>query len=156
MLDLLTLMGLLLASPISGQTYMGVSQRTLLNFGCPNPKPHPPRLLLGHSLDSQVPRPTHLGHPSLCVSRVGISKKSRPTANLQISKTRSDHQIYGGRSYLVVQATSPVAEGTCQVTLVGLWGLLRLSAGRYTIAISSFLWPCRRGLLGCLTATLVT
>ena len=45
---------------------------------------------------------------------------------------------------VVDQATSPVAESTCQVTLVGLWGLPRLSAGRYTIAISWFLWPCRR------------
>jgi hypothetical protein len=44
----------------------------------------------------------------------------------------------------------PVAESTCQVTLVGLWVLLRLSTRRYTIAISWFL--CRRGLLRCLAA----
>ena len=119
MVGSLTLMGLLLASPISGQTYMGVSQRTLLNFGCPNPKPHPPRLLLGHSLDSQVPCPPHLGNPPLCVSRVGLFQESRPTANFQRSKTRSGHQIQGRCSSVVDQATSPVTESTCQVTLVG-------------------------------------
>ena len=43
------------------------------------------------------------------------------------------------------QATSPVAESTFQVTLVVFWGALKLSArGKYTIAISWFLWPCRR------------
>ena len=42
------------------------------------------------------------------------------------------------------QATSPVAESTCQVTLVGLWGYGATALeGRYTIALSWCLWPCR-------------
>jgi hypothetical protein len=61
----------------------------------------------------------------------------------------------------VDQATSPVAESTCQVTLVGLWGLLRLSARRKIhhshLMVSSGLAEGRtilnlRGLLGCLAA----
>jgi hypothetical protein len=136
-------MGLLLACPISG-TYIygagGVPRRTLHNFECLHPQPNPPRPLLGHSLDSQVPCPPHSDNPPF-VSRVGIYQESRPTASLERSKTRSSHQIKGGCSSVVDQAISPVDESTCQVTLVGLWGLLRLSTGRYTIGISWFLWP---------------
>jgi hypothetical protein len=106
---------------------MEVSRRTPLNFGYPHPKPHPPRPLLGHGLDSQVPLPLRSGNPSPCVARVEISQESMLTANLQRSKTRSGHQIQGRCSSVVDQATSPVAESTSQVTLVGLWGVLRLS-----------------------------
>jgi hypothetical protein len=134
-----------------GHSFMGVSLRTLLNFGCPHPKLHPPRLLLGYNLDSQLLCPSNLGNFSPTVSRVGISQESRPTANLQRSKTRFGHQIWGGYPS-VDQASSPVAESTCHVILVGLWRLLRLRVGRYIIAISWFLWPCRSRLLGCLAA----
>ena len=126
---------------------MGVSCKKLLKFEYPHSKPHPPRPILRHSSDLHIPHPPHLGSPSQWTPQ-----GSRPTAKSQRSKTRSSHQIQCGCSSVVDQVTSLVAERTCQVTPVGLWGLLRLSTGRYTMAISRFLWPCRRGLLGCLAA----
>ena len=78
---------------ISEAHIYGVSHRTLLNFACPHPKPHPLRPLLEHCLDSQAPCPPHLGNPSLCVSRVEISQEARPTAKLRRLKTRSSHQV---------------------------------------------------------------
>jgi hypothetical protein len=59
----------------------------------------------------------------------------------------------------VDQATSPVAESTCQVTLEGLWEVLRLRAGRkihlshlmVSLALQKVILSLR-GLLGCLAA----
>jgi hypothetical protein len=127
---------------------MGVSQRILLNFGCPHPKPHPPRPLLRHSLDLQVPHPPHLDNPSPCVSRAGTPQEPGPTNKSQRSKTRSGHQIQCRCSSVMDQATSSVTESTCQVTLIRLWELPSISSGRYTIVILWFLWSCRRGCLG--------
>ena len=101
------------------------------NFGCLHPKPHPPWPLLRRSLDLQVPRPPHSGNPSPCASRAATPLKSRPTTKSGI-KVRVQPP---DTMWVVDQATSPVAGSTCQVTLVGLWGLLRLSARRYTIAV---------------------
>ena len=93
---------------------MGVSCKKLLKFEYPHSKPHPPRPILRHSSDLHIPHPPHLGNPSQWTPQ-----GSRPTAKSQRSKTRSSHQIQCGCSSVVDQVTSPVAESTCQVTLVG-------------------------------------
>ena len=87
------LMGLMLASPISRAHINGGFLQDTPQLWCLHPKPHPPRLLLGHGLNSKVPCPRHLGNPSPCASTVRVSQESRPAANLQRSKTRSSHQV---------------------------------------------------------------
>ena len=122
----LTLMGLLLASPISGTHIYGGFLQDTLQFWCQHPKPHPPRPLLGHSLDLQVPRPPHSGNPSPCVSRAATSLKSRSTTKSEIKvKVQPPDTMW-----VVDQATSPVVESTYHVTLGRVWGLLRFNTRR--------------------------
>ena len=55
-----------------------------------------------------------------------MSHESNPAIRAQVSGNKEGHQVPGEATLEVDQTMSPVCDNTCQVRVIGWWGLLFL------------------------------